>query len=153
MAVVGDRKRRAADVGFNMTPMIDVVFLLIIFFMLVSNFASAENVPMELPKPFKSQAKQVKLRDRVIVNCQMGEVDLSEGVRYRVGPNPPEGLEQIAVRLAKAKAAAADEGRELIVVIRADRRLPFADVRAAMQIVSDNEIRQMRLVAHLSQGP
>ena len=152
MAAATDRQSRQRRIGFNMTPMIDVVFLLIIFFMLVSNFASAENVPMELPKPFKSQAKQVKLRDRVIINCQISESDPVQSVWYRVGPNPPESPRQISARLARAKKAAAAEGRELIAVIRADRRLRFADVRVAMEMVSENQIEQMRLVAHVGEG-
>ena len=112
MAAGTDRQSRQRRIGFNMTPMIDVVFLLIIFFMLVSNFASAENVPMELPKPFKSQAKQVKLRDRVIINGQISESGATQSVWYRVGPNPPESPRQISARLARAKkAAAAFSGR------------------------------------------
>ena len=143
-------KRR--PVGFNMTPMIDVVFLLIIFFMVVSKFASAEHVPMELPQPERSQARQVKLRDRVIINCQAAETPAGPQVLYRVGPNPPEVLEQISSRLARAQAAARAEGRELIVVLRADRRLPFAEVRAALEVVRENEIEQLRLVALVGEG-
>ncbi len=145
------RPRQRRDVGINMTPMIDVVFLLIIFFMLVSNFATAENVPMELPNPFQSQARQVKLRDRVIINCQLVDTPIGPEVTYRIGPNPPESLDQISARLAKAKVASEERRRKMIVVIRADRRLPFADVRRAMQIVSDNKIEQLRLVAHVGE--
>jgi biopolymer transport protein ExbD len=143
MATIRNRWRRREGVSINMTPMIDVVFLLIIFFMLVSNFATAENVLLELPHPYKSQAKKVKLTDRVILNCQFA----TDGASYRIGPNPSEPLERVAARLAAAKAAADAQGRELIVVIRADRRLAFADVRAAIQVVADNEIEQLRLVA------
>jgi len=144
--------RRRRPVGFNMTPMIDVVFLLIIFFMVVSKFASAEHVPMELPQPQHSQARQVKLRDRVIINCQARETPAGPRVLYRVGPNPPESLEQISNRLARAQAAARAEDRELIVVLRADRRLPFAEVRAALEVVRENEIEQLRLVALVGEG-
>jgi len=151
MGIRLQRASRRREVGINMTPMIDVVFLLIVFFMLVSNFASAENVAMELPNPTKSQARQVKLRDRAIINCQFVETDLGPEVSYRVGPNPPESLEQISARLAQAKQAAEERDREMIVVIRADRRLPFSDVRRAMQIVSRNKIEQLRLVAHVGE--
>lgn len=37
------------DVNFEMTSMIDVVFLLIAFFMTVTSFASAERVNVEMP--------------------------------------------------------------------------------------------------------
>ena len=43
--------RRHSSVGFNMTPMIDVVFQLIIFFLVAGHFGSQEmSVEMELPK-------------------------------------------------------------------------------------------------------
>jgi len=148
-------KIRGSSLGFNMTPMIDIVFLLIIFFVLVSNYSSAERVPVELPNPYKSQARKVKVTDRVIVNCQWSASgpDGQPGVVYRAGPNPPEPLERISDRLAAARAAAAAEGRELIAVIRADRRLPFEDVRAVMRMITENQIEQMRLVAQAGEEP
>ena len=39
----------ASDTGFNMTPMIDIVFLLIIFFMTVSQITRVVDHPVELP--------------------------------------------------------------------------------------------------------
>ena len=59
------------------------------------------------------------------------------------GINPPEPLSRISERLAKVKAAVPD----LKVVIRADRRVPFSAVRALMQVVADNQIERMNLVA------
>lgn len=48
MQVPNSRHRRS--VGANMTPMIDVVFLLIIFFLVSSHLARQENrLPLELP--------------------------------------------------------------------------------------------------------
>jgi biopolymer transport protein ExbD len=44
------RRERTGPVGFNITPMIDVVFLLVIFFLVVSHFAQSEQVAdVELP--------------------------------------------------------------------------------------------------------
>lgn len=37
------------QVSFNMTPMIDVVFLLIIFFLVASHFAKQESIELDLP--------------------------------------------------------------------------------------------------------
>ena len=43
------RNRVATHIGFNMTPMIDIVFLLIIFFMTVSQITRVVDHPLELP--------------------------------------------------------------------------------------------------------
>lgn len=43
------KHHRASDTGFNMTPMIDIVFLLIIFFMTVSQITRVADHPVDLP--------------------------------------------------------------------------------------------------------
>ncbi len=145
------QSRRHPDIRFNMAPMIDVVFLLIIFFVLVSTFASAESVPMNLPEPEKSMAKNVKITDRVVINCRLvGSMTQGDSARalYSVGPNRPESLDTISRRLAAAK----EVNPNLKVIIRADKRLPYDLVRSVMQIVADNQIENMSLVAHVGRG-
>ncbi len=135
--------------AFNVTSMIDIVFLLLVFFALVTRFASAENVPLELPKPEHSRAQDVQLKDRVVINCRWVDADRPEGgVIYSAGPLPPEPLERIGERLGRAKRM--EPG--LKVVIRADRRLPFAAVRAVMRVAAENEIEMMNLVALAGDG-
>jgi len=133
-------------VTFNMAPMIDVVFLLIIFFVLVSTFASAERIAMELPNPDESQAKNVKLTDRVIINVQLlnpGSPGPAE-VGYSIGPTRVESLEAVAERLALQARLVPD----LKVIIRADRRVEYGAVREVMAIVAENGIEKMNIVAH-----
>ena len=50
MAVSKIHKRGTAELHANLTPMIDVVFLLIVFFVLVSQIVEVENVEMRLPE-------------------------------------------------------------------------------------------------------
>lgn len=143
------RKHERKSITFNMAPMIDVVFLLIIFFMLVSTFASAENIPMDLPHPDRSLARNVKIVDRVVINCRTADASEAgepKGALYSIGPNRPESLESIARRLAAAHAA----NPKLKVIIRADKHLRYEQVRAVMSIVAENEIEDMSLVAHVA---
>jgi biopolymer transport protein ExbD len=44
------RNNGHVDDGFDMTPMIDVVMLLIIFFLVTSQFSQAIRTPLELPQ-------------------------------------------------------------------------------------------------------
>ena len=135
------------EIGFNAAPLIDIVFQLLIFFALVTRFASAENVPLELPKPEESQAREVALTDRVVLNCRLEDVLRPDGpVLYTAGANPPEPLSKISQRLAAAKQYIP----ELEVVIRADKRIPFAAVRAAIEVVAANGIDRMNLVAQVA---
>ena len=43
-------KRGTAELHANLTPMIDVTFLLIVFFVLVSQIVEVENVELKLPE-------------------------------------------------------------------------------------------------------
>lgn len=57
-------------VSFDMTPMIDIVFNLIIFFMLVSQFYQMEVEPVKLPPAAKAdpKKKELQLYDQVVIN-------------------------------------------------------------------------------------
>jgi len=56
-------------VGFNMTPMIDVVFQLIIFFLLSSHLAKQEKqLPLPLPSAASGTVEAVDERPRLTVN-------------------------------------------------------------------------------------
>ena len=51
-------------VRFNVTPLIDVVFLLVIFFMLVSQFSSAEHVTLKSPNRTKARRPRLPSRKK-----------------------------------------------------------------------------------------
>lgn len=136
-------RRRRVDkepIQFNMTPMIDVVFLLIIFFMLASQFVSAEHAELKLPDPEKSQAREIKLPEKVTINIQIG----AQGEpRILIGPMPCANLDELFLRLQTQKA----ETPDVQVVLRADRRVKFAFVRDVMRTVADSGIELMNLAA------
>lgn len=138
------RSRRPESIaGFNFTPLIDVMFLLTIFFMLVARFTVVEQIPLELPSPEKSQAGERKPREPIVINCRWPEGAASGDATpvYSLGANPPEALEAIAPRLAMLKEGSVD----LHVLIRADRRLPYAAVRDAMREAARCGIRDLHV--------
>ncbi len=126
--------------------MIDVIFMLTIFFMLVSRFSSKENIPMDLPEPVMSQAKNVKIPERLVLNCRLADPGAGKksSVLYSLGPNIPESLDSISNRLASKKL----ENPNIKVVIRADKRLAYEDVRAVMRVVAANDIEMLNVAAH-----
>lgn len=143
------REYRSSPLSFNATPMIDVIFLLTVFFMLVSRFASAESVKMLLPEPDSSEAKTVKLPERIVINCRPAVPGSpAAGALYSIGPNPPESLAMISQRLAALQADRPD----LKVIVRADRRLRYADVRAVMREVARSGLEMIHVAAHTARG-
>lgn len=141
----------ASALVFNATPMVDVIFLLTIFFMLISRFASEEQIRMQLPKPDGSQAAVTRIPERVVINCRPSELTDSAmpSVRYSIGPNQPEPLDVIADRLIAMKRAAPN----VKVIVRADRRLHYEDVRAIMRVIASCDIEMLNVVAHIAEEP
>lgn len=143
------RPHMPSGVSFNFTPMIDLVFTLSMFYMLVSKFHSAEQVRMSLPTPQQSQARIEKMPDRVIINCGLPEPGVEKDlVQYSLGANPPEPLSIVLDRLSLMRQQSPD----LKVVIRADRRLEYADVRAVMQGLARLRIPILNVVALADEG-
>jgi biopolymer transport protein ExbD len=107
-----------SGVGFNMTPMIDVVFQLIIFFLLSSHLAKQETqLQLPLPAAESGETDSDDGRARLTVNV------LADGTLLVAGHaiSPAE----LATLLLKRKEV---HGEDLEVRIRCDRSVPYARV-------------------------
>lgn len=51
-------RRRRADTNLNIAPLIDIVFLLLIFFVLSSHFVSNKGFKVKLPKAVQAQTQK-----------------------------------------------------------------------------------------------
>lgn len=61
----GRRKKSALP---NLTPLIDVVFLLLVFFMLTSHFVREEVIPLDLPEADSGEARTDQQQLQLTVN-------------------------------------------------------------------------------------
>lgn len=110
------------SVSFNMTPMIDVVFLLIIFFLVSSHLAKQE-AQLELPLPEAATGEEPVEAGtpRLTVNL------LADGSLTLAGRRVE--LAELPQRIAERRAR---EGEDLEVRIRSDRNVPYAAVEPVM---------------------
>ena len=113
---------KGGEVGFNMTPMIDVVFQLIIFFLVSSHLAKQE-IQLELPLPEAHSGLQEKPSEkpRLTVNV------LADGTLLLGGR--PLTAEELRLRLAERQE---DLGKDVEVRIRGDRATPYKHVEPVM---------------------
>ena len=115
------------SVGFNMTPMIDIVFLLIIFF-LVSSHLARQEVQLDLDLPPATSGHAAEEEDevrRVVVNVLR---EPQEDRRIMVGGSLLNHEEL-------ARLIRYESGRgvgQLEVRIRGDRTVPYRDVEPIM---------------------
>jgi biopolymer transport protein ExbD len=129
-----------------MTPMIDVTFLLLTFFMLASHFASAERVQVDLPHPDNNQAKDQRFKEKVIINIVRHEGEQSP--KITLGPVPVESLGELADRLTKL----ARRNPRMKVLLRGDRDLSFGPVREVMEIISASGLSRLQVVVEMDNG-
>ena len=106
-----------------MTPMIDVVFLLIIFFLVSSHLAQRENrIQVELPAARGGQAEVPDAAPRLTLTLQ-------EDGRIWLGGRQLLAPEQLTERL---QAQLEHHGTLLELRIRCDRRLPYRHVEPVL---------------------
>lgn len=114
------------EMRVNMTPMIDVVFLLIIFFLVSSHLARQETqLPLPLPTAESGEELSDSNQDRVVVNV------LGDGAMLLAGRNVT--ADELTRRLGNEVA---DQGANLEVRIRGDRNVPFQFVQPILLAVS-----------------
>ncbi|MCE9663807.1 biopolymer transporter ExbD [Halomonas sp. M5N1S17] len=130
-------RRRRDPVEVNLTPLIDVVFLLLIFFMVSTTFETRQALELELPESVAG------------VDLELSPVTLvvTEQGRYRLGER-----ELSAAELSGALGAEAEQARMHGLVLEADARAMHADVVRALDQAGTLGIRQVRIATREPQA-
>ena len=118
------RRQRREEVGINLTPLIDVVFLLLIFFMVSTTFSRETQLSVDLPEA-KGQAKDSQ-QEQI-------EILIDEAGSYRVNG---QGLVDSRMRTLQAaiyKISAGDTTMPMIIT--ADAQAQHQYVVRAMDAV------------------
>jgi biopolymer transport protein ExbD len=106
-------RRLKPSINIDMTPLIDVVYQLVIFFMITSVFRTVPGIPMELPSSTTSESVAVQELRIVVV---------SETELY-VNRTPTE-LSALAGAIRKFKEDAS--GAETNAVVEGDKNIPYS---------------------------
>ncbi len=119
------RPRRLEDPEINLISLIDVVLMLVIFFMLSSTFVDEGRMKVQLPAAAE-QPQQSGGAERIVVT-------VTQAGGYRV--NERELVNSSRETLQRAVAAVAGESRAARVVLRADGRATHQSVVTAMDVL------------------
>jgi len=137
------RSKDMEEAGFDLTPMIDVVLLLIIFFMLTAQFAKSLNTPLDLPTEPGERAPAGGESELVI--------DILRDGTLRVEGNNV-GIERLMQMLAADQNQAKARSSRLDVLVRADRRCPAAHLNGLAGQMASLGIRDWRLATARAEG-
>lgn len=114
-------QRVRADTVLDLTPMVDVVFLLLIFFMVSTTFITLESgLPVDLPQ---AQSPQTSISDLPTVTITRDEQIFLAG----------SPLSEAS--LTGALRQALDESGLRVVVLRADQSVPHGFVVRVMDLI------------------
>ncbi len=117
--------------GINLTSLIDVVFLLLIFFMITSTFIKTER-KLELQLP-EAKAAEVEQKDRKPIKIEMDK-------RGRITLDG-----QLVTMKALETRLKEFQGKRKSAIVRADRRLKHGTVTAVLGLCRDAGIREIAI--------
>jgi biopolymer transport protein ExbD len=119
-------KRNDDEIAVDMSPMIDLVFLLLIFFLVASAIVKIDKVPIEVPSAVYAKVPEDETgRFAITVNQDGGMF---------VGPASDEmTLEQLTDRMRSE----IDANKDLRIVIRADRMVKYETNEKIMEACAE----------------
>ena len=124
------RGRNKVNPNFNMSSMTDIVFLLLIFFMLTSTLVTVSAIDVLLPnaggKTENKSSVAVSITSEsmfYIDKTKVNEVDLEREILFQVGEN-------------KSKT----------VVIRGDQDVPYKNIMKVIDIANRNKLKMILAV-------
>jgi biopolymer transport protein ExbD len=124
----------------NLTPMIDVVFLLIVFFMCAAKFSDMErDIDLRLPQVAKADAANTAPKARQVAVYPGGRVALDK-------------KDVTLAQLGEQLATAIKEQPALSVVILGDAGCEFQHVAATLAACKDAGVTQLAVSVQVAQG-
>ncbi len=127
------RRRLPLAVGMEITPLIDIVFLLLIFFMLTSSFVFQQGIKVHLPKTVTADVAQKE--NVVITVAQQGHLYLGSHVVT---------LQELRKKLSHAQQI------HRPVLIRADRKAALGRVVEVWDLCRDLGFTQVNIATNQS---
>jgi len=126
------RRPTAPQATINIAPLVDVVFLLVIFFAVSTTFLETAGLKLELPS--SSSTAQREPRELTVLLEADGALSFEGEAVDR---------EQLGARLVRAL----EDSERKLVVLRADRTSRHGDVVALMDLIRDAGAEAMTIAA------
>jgi biopolymer transport protein ExbD len=135
--------KRRIGITIDMTPMVDVAFLLLIFFMTTTSFKPPERVGVTLPGS-KSEIHVPETNTIVLTVNSAGELFISnENLSQTMQVDKADMVKAILTWRAKNPAA--------VVVVKGDKDVDYGDVADVMDALAESQTLRFNLMTDLKQ--
>jgi biopolymer transport protein ExbD len=135
------RRSRLEDPDLNITPLIDVVFLLLIFFMVSTTFKRESEIVIELPEAESGEAREMQRQIEIAIDA--------EG-RYYV--NEHEVVNTKISTLMQAIKKVAGDNKEPVIIISGDAKAPHQSVMTVVDALQQLGFVHMTFATQKSSG-
>jgi len=144
----GVKKAKKASTRVDLTPMVDLGFLLITFFIFTTTISQPTALKLNLPKDTDKPEEQNKLKESGALTLLLGKND---NVYYYEGQLDPTAsnlqtstMKKIRDEIIKKKRSTPAE--DLMIVIKPGEESTYKDVVSALDEMKINDIRRYALV-------
>lgn len=131
------RPRRAEPPRVDLTPLIDVVFLMLIFFMVSTTFDKQTQVKIDLPSASTSPSQQDEVE----------KIEISIDIKGRFYVNEKELIQHDAATLKRTMEKLANGRLEIPVVVAGDRNAPLQSMMTVMDVAGQLGMNHLRFTA------
>lgn len=118
------------DEDINMAPMIDMVFLLLIFFMVASHMIKIDKTPVELPQASSSVVPE-KISDRTFITIRSSDT-VGEEVEFFMNLKNTT-IEDIKTKISDSFL----DNEDISICLRADKFVRHKHIKNIMQICAE----------------
>jgi len=151
-------KKRRIGIRIDMTPMVDIAFLLLIFYMATTQFKPPEARAVELPKSHS----QILLPDKDVINITVTKydsiyVDIMDKAMIEIDGQQIESTvrrvttvtpQTVATSINRARA----KNMKALVVIKADKKASFGIMQDVMKSMQDNSLERFLIITETVKG-
>ncbi|MHC4381453.1 MAG: ExbD/TolR family protein [Planctomycetota bacterium] len=134
-------RHRSRGIVVDITPMIDVVFLLIIFFMTTAQFAQLTRAEVDLPQERGEQQAEAEQAGIVVNITSEGQLIVSGRT---VGLGELESIVRLEIAREPDRPA-----QQLKLLIRADRNAPAARLNRVVEVLRPLGVGAARLATEV----
>lgn len=126
------KRRNKISPAFSMASMTDIIFLLLIFFMITSTMVTPNAIKVLLPQG--KQQTSAKPLTRVII-----DKDLNYYTAFGNEDEMPIELEDLPAFLQECAA----KEPEMYVALYADERVPYREIVGVLNIANENQFKMV----------
>lgn len=137
------RPRRKESPNPNITPLIDVVFLLLIFFMVSTTFDKQTKLKVDLPEASAD----------IVPDEAVDRIEITIDIRGHFYVNDEELIRHDLDTLKRTLLKIADGRTDLPIVISGERSSPYQAAITVMDAASQLGMQSMSFVAQYNEAP